>query len=105
MLLFFIGIAIFFGILTYSDPFSLISITASIISTYSVWQKKTNVYRTLAIPVSLCYIIYGIHIKSAFSVITEIILLVIEIIGVVDYFISKNKINKDSLKEELLWYL
>jgi hypothetical protein len=30
---------------------------------------------------------------------------VVEIVGVVDYFISKNKINKDSLKEELLWYL
>ena len=101
MLILFIGVAIFFGILTYSDPFSLVSITASIISTYSVWQKKTKVYRILAIPVSLCYIIYGIHIKSAFSVITEIILLVIEIIGVADYFISKNKINKNSLKEEL----
>ncbi len=84
-LILFVGVAIVSGITSYQDVFSIVSIVASCISTYSVWQHNTGIYRWLAIPVSVCFIIYAIHINSIFSLITEFGLLIVEIIGVIRY--------------------
>lgn len=83
--------AVLLGIFTFQDNFSILSIIASIISTYSIWQKDNKKYRMLAIPVSICFIIYAIHINSLLSIITETLLLGIEIVGVIDYIIRNRK--------------
>ena len=80
------------GLLSYQDPFSIISMTGSTLSTYSVWQDNIKVYRLLAIPVSLCFILYAFHIHSLFSIISEFILLTVEIVGIIEYYL-KNKKN------------
>ena len=82
-LIFLFTIIIIFGMCSYKDLFSIISIFASLLSTYSVWQKNPKVYRILAILVSICFIIYAIHIKSIFAIVTEIALLVAEFIGLI----------------------
>lgn len=79
------------GFLSFQDWFSFLSIIASILSTYSVWQDKVKLYRILAVPVSLCFIIYGFHIKSLFSIVSEFLLLGIEIIGLFDFYIKYRK--------------
>ena len=84
-----LGIGI--GIFSYQDVFSIVSISASILSTYSVWQDRVKIYRILAILVSIGFIIYGIHIHSLFSILSELILLLVEIIGVIDYFVKTKK--------------
>ena len=81
-------ITIAFGIYSYQDLYSLVSIGSSMISTYSIWQKDVKKYRYLAVIVSIGFITYAIHINSLFAVVTEAFLLVVEIIGI---FINRDK--------------
>jgi len=83
-LILFTSFATISGIICYQDTFSLVSIGANMISTYSIWQDNIKKYRVLAIPVSLGFIIYAIHINSIFSLIMELVLLGIEIIGILN---------------------
>jgi len=84
-LLLFATVAIITGTFSYQDSFSIIPILANITSTYSIWQDDVKKYRSLAIPVSICFIVYAIHVNSLFSIVMELILLIIEIISVVEY--------------------
>lgn len=84
-------IIILFGVFSYNDMFSIISMSASLISTYSIWQRNIKVYRVLAIIVSICFIIYAIHINSLFAIITEVILLMAEFIGILLLVLKKGK--------------
>ena len=90
-LVLFILFAIISGIICYQDFFSIVSICANIISTYSIWQDDVKNYRVMAILVSFGFIIYAIHINSIFSLIMESILLGIEIIGILCLQYSCNK--------------
>ena len=69
MLVFLVLIAIIFCFITYKDVFCIISLIASIISTYSIWQDNIKVYKVLAIPVSICFLIYAVHINSILAII------------------------------------
>lgn len=82
-LIFLFLIIIFSTIFTYKDLFSFLLMIASLISTYSIWQKNHKTYKYLAVVVSICFVIYGVHIKSLFGVLTEIGLLIAEITGIV----------------------
>ena len=84
-------IIIIFTIFSYKDYFSLISMFASMISTYSIWQKNHVLYKVLAVVVSICFIIYAIHINSLFAILTEVLLLLAEIIGLCLIKIQKNR--------------
>ena len=70
-------------IFTYDGFLSLMSVFATALYTYSVWQKNTKLYKLLGIPVSIIWLIYNIYIKSIFGIILEIILILAEIIGVI----------------------
>ena len=80
-------------IFTYDDVFSLISLTASLLSTYSIWQDNVRLYKFIAIPVSICFIIYAIHLKSVVAIITEVILLITEIIAIIKLHVESRKVN------------
>lgn len=68
-------------VFTYDGPLSLLSVVATMIYTYSVWQKKTNIYKLLGIPVGILWILYNIYVKSIFGIILESILLICSITG------------------------
>lgn len=80
-------------IFTYDDVFSLISLTASLLSTYSIWQDNVKIYKFIAIPVSICFIIYAIHLNSVVAIVTEVFLLITEIIAIVKIHIDSRKVN------------
>lgn len=86
-------ISIIFGIITYKDMFSIISIIASLISTYSIWQDDVKLYKILAIPVSICFTVYAIHINSLVAIITELFLLITEVIAIIKLYFNKLKNN------------
>lgn len=76
-------------IFTYDGVFSLFSVFATLLYTLSVWQKKTNIYKLLGIPVGISWIVYNIYLMSIFGIILESILLICSITG---YIIEiKNK--------------
>lgn len=76
-------VIIILATLTYDGLWSLMSVLATIIYTYSVWQKNTKIYKWLGIPVSLCWITYNIYIASLFGIILEGILMTSAIIGLI----------------------
>jgi hypothetical protein len=82
VLLALILIASTFSLFTYKDMYSIFPLLAFILYTYSIWQSNIKVYRWLAIPISISWIIYNVYAKTLFGTITECSLLVIEIIGI-----------------------
>ncbi|MCL2383496.1 MAG: YgjV family protein [Oscillospiraceae bacterium] len=82
---------------------SLLSVFATSLFTYSIWQKNNMVYRVLGIPVSLLWISYSFYIDSLFGMILESVILICAIVGIV--LIRKKKENieeniQGALKEE-----
>jgi len=83
-------ISIISAIYTYEGFLSLMSVFATMLYTYSVWQKKTSVYKILGVPVGIIWIIYNVYIASIFGIILEIVLLISAIIGIIrEYKLKK----------------
>ena len=83
-----------FAILTYDGFLSLLSVFATMLYTYSVWQKKTIIYKFLGIPIGVLWVSYNIYVKSIFGVILEGILLICSVTG----YILELKIIKNAKK-------
>lgn len=86
------GIAIISAIFTYEGVLSLLSVVGTMLYTYSVWQKKTIVYKFMGIPVGIAWIIYNVYIMSIFGIILETVLLVCSTTGyILELKKTKNK--------------
>ena len=68
---------------TYEGFLSLLSVFATSVYTYSIWQKSTRVYKFCGVPVGVFWILYNVYVRSIFGVILETILLVVSIAGYV----------------------
>ena len=71
------------SIFTYQTPFSLLNGLATMIYTYSLWQKDIKTYKFLGIFVNFIIIIYDISIKSIMGVIFMVIAFISAIVGYV----------------------
>ena len=74
-------ISIVFAIFTYNGILSMMSVAATMLYTFSVWQKNTKVYKLLGIPIEIIWIIYNIYIFSVFGIVLESILAVSTVVG------------------------
>lgn len=74
-------LSIISAIFTYDGFLSLLSVFATMLYTYSVWQKKTKIYKLLGIPIGILWTLYNFSIGSIFGVILEMALLVSSMIG------------------------
>ena len=81
---------IIFTIITLDGWYSLLSATATMLSTYSIWQKNVKIYKILGIPTGILWIVYNFLYKSIFGVILESLLLLATIRGVVVYSMEEN---------------
>lgn len=80
---------------SYKGLLSLLSVFATSLYTFSVWQKKTLVYKILGIPIGLLWISYNIYVMSLFGIILESVLLVFAMTGfTLEYKKSKKKVNE-----------
>lgn len=77
------------SIFTFNGFLSLMSVLATMLATYALWQKNTKIYKILGIPISALWIIYNIYIKSIFGIVLECILMTSAIIG----FVREKKHN------------
>lgn len=73
-------------VFTYDGFLSLLSVFATMLYTYSVWQKKTTIYKILGLPIGILWIAYNIYIMSIFGIILETILTISALYG---YFKEK----------------
>ena len=67
------------------------SVLATMLYTYSIWQKKTSVYKILGIIIEVIWIIYNIYIFSIFGIIVEIFLTISAIVGSIREYKEKRK--------------
>ena len=95
ILICFVLAIIILTIFTYNGLASLLSVIATTISTFAVWQKSTKVYKILGTPVSVAWLGYNISLKSIFAIILESILLVSTIIGYTLDIIKSKKAFKE----------
>ena len=86
-------ISIASAVFTYDGFLSLLSVFATMLYTYSVWQKKTNIYKLLGMPIGVLWILYNIYVQSLFGVILEAILLVCSMTG---YILEMRNNRKES---------
>lgn len=80
------------GIVFYDNIFSIIPIIATLAFTYSVWQDSNKVYRYLAVPTSIMWIVYNVICGSILGTLAESSMIVFEIIGIIH-------LHKDSVSE------
>ena len=85
-------ISVFF---TYDGFWSLLSVFATMLYTYSVWQKKVLIYKFCGIPVGILWIAYNIYIMSLFGIILESILLIFSTTGYILDLKRKNREKGD----------
>lgn len=84
-------ISIIFAILTYKGILSMMSVFATMLYTFSVWQKNTKVYKLLGTPVETIGIVYNIYIFSIFGIILETIVAISTVIGYLRESSNKNE--------------
>lgn len=87
------AISIISAVLTYDGFFSLFSAIATMLYTFSVWQKKTSIYKLLGIPTGIAWVIYNTYLMSIFGIIFESILLICSITGYILEMKASKKAN------------
>lgn len=92
ILIILIEISLISGISGYQDVYSIVSICASLMSTYSIWQDNVKVYRILSLPISLCFVVYALHFNSVMAIVSEGIIIVMEVIGIIELYKNKKMV-------------
>ena len=83
-------ISIVSAVFSYDGIFSLLSVAATMLNTYSVWQKDIKIYKMLGIPTGILWVLYNTYIMSIFGIILESVLLICSTTG----FILEKRKNK-----------
>lgn len=83
------------GILTFEAWQSLLPMVATIVYTYSIWQKNVEVYRWLSLPTGLCGVVYNIMCHSVIGIISEFALFVFGVVSVIVYYAGQKRTNKE----------
>lgn len=86
------AITITLTIFTYNGLLSLLSVIATMLYTYSIWQKNTKTYKILGVPIGFLWISYNIYIKSIFGIICEGVLVISALIGFIKHNDKKENV-------------
>lgn len=68
-------------IFTYNGPLSLLSVVATLVTTYALWQKDVKAYKILGLIAGILWLAYNMFIMSIMGIILELILVICSIIG------------------------
>ena len=77
---------------TYNGPISLLSVGATLCTTFALWQKNVKRYKLMGIIAGSLWLAYNIFIASILGIVLQTILNICSIIG----FYRDNIINKSS---------
>lgn len=81
-------------IFTYNGPLSLLSVIATLVTTFALWQKDVKTYKILGLIAGILWLAYNIVIMSIMGMILELILVICSIVGYIkDIKKEKMKIN------------
>lgn len=68
-------------IFTYNGPLSLLSVVATLVTTFALWQKDVKTYKILGLIAGILWLAYNIFIMSIMGIILELILVICSIVG------------------------
>lgn len=69
------------SLITYDGIFSMLSILATLITTFAIWQKNVKYYKLLGIISSLLWMLYNVFIFSVVGIVLESIVFIFSTIG------------------------
>ena len=72
---------IIFSFVTYNGTFSMLSIVATLITTFAIWQKNVKYYKFFGIISSLLWILYNVFVFSVVGIVLESIIFIFSTIG------------------------
>ncbi len=78
-------------IFTYNGPLSLLSVVATLFTTYALWQKNVKAYKILGLVAGILWLAYNIFIMSIMGIILETILIICSMVG----YLNDNKHKVD----------
>ena len=84
---------------TYTNLLSLLSVLGTIAWLFSVWLKDVKIYKIISIPTALFWLGFNIYANSISGIITEIILVIVAVCGLVLHIKNENK-NIKKMEEE-----
>ena len=90
------------GILTYKSWPDIFTILAAINTTIATWQPSICFYRWACIVGSFFWIAYSHLCHSMFGFVEEVLLLILEIVSVIVYYVDKHKQSKQSFQQNSL---
>ena len=83
------------SIFTYSHPMDLLSLVASVIFTYAVWQQDIFWYRALSVITSVLWIMHDIYYYTIMGIVLGIVLLMVKLTSTIKFVIDNHKtLNK-----------
>lgn len=68
-------------IFTYNGPLSLLSVIATLVTTFALWQKNVETYKILGLVGGILWLAYNVFIKSIMGIFLESILSICSIVG------------------------
>lgn len=82
-------------VFTYNGPLSLLSVIATLVTTFALWQKNVKMYKILGIVAGILWLAYNIVLMSIMGIILESALLIASTIG----YIRDSKKEKNITNE------
>lgn len=68
-------------IFTYNGPLSLLSVVATLITTFALWQKNVKMYKILGIIAGVLWLLYNVFIMSIMGILLELSVVICSVIG------------------------
>lgn len=68
-------------IFTFNGPLSLLSVVATLITTYALWQKNVTIYKILGVVAGILWLAYNVFISSIMGIVLETIIVIASIVG------------------------
>ena len=68
-------------IFTYNGPLSLLSVVATLVTTFALWQKDVKTYKILGLIAGILWLAYNIFIISIMGIILELVLVICSTVG------------------------
>ncbi len=81
-------------IFTYDGPLSLLSVIATLVTTFALWQKDVKTYKILGLIAGILWLAYNIFIMSIMGIILELILVICSAVGYIKDIKKEKTINK-----------
>lgn len=85
------SVFVIMSILTYSHPMDLLSLVASLVFTYAVWQNDIFWYRALSVMTGILWVMLDIYYYTLMGIILGTVLFIVKLVSTIKFVIDNHK--------------